>query len=217
MPVQWTTEVDHRLLLLILEIVQVDHKKIAERWAEKYGQEGGDQPTARAITERLYKLKKQAGGSANNKAVATPSRKSTTSTPKTATKVIRTPVSSGKRNRNKSMSDEDDSEDESVMLKANGSSPLKRARYGRSSKTSKIYNELDSEAESSSAALSAEMKSEANGHAGGIFDQQLQLDGMPDRVAADEVVAGRRRRRMLAMESDAMSDVSDFQPQYELN
>ena len=37
MPVQWTTEVDHRLLLLILEIVQVDHKKIAERWAEKYG------------------------------------------------------------------------------------------------------------------------------------------------------------------------------------
>ncbi|KAI6814432.1 hypothetical protein KC332_g1145 [Hortaea werneckii] len=212
MPVQWTTEVDHRLLLLILEIVQVDHKKIAERWAEKYGQEGGEQPTARAITERLYKLKKQAGGSGNNKVVATPSRKSTTSTPKTATKIVRTPVSSGKRNRNKSMSDEDDSEDERVMFKADGSSPLKRARYGRSFKTLKVYNELDSEAEGSSAALSAGMKSEANGHAGGIFDQELQLDG-----TADGSVSGRRRRRMLAMESDAMSDVSDFQPQYELN
>ena len=178
------------------------------------GQEGGDQPTARAITERLYKLKKQAGGSANSKAVATstPSRKSTTSTPKTASKVIRTPVSSGKRNRNKSMSDEDDSEDERVMIKANGSSPLKRARYGRSTKTPKIYNELDSEAENSSAALSAGMKSDANDHAGGVFDQELQLDGM-----ADGSVSGRRRRRMLAMESDAMSDVSDFQPQYELN
>ncbi|RMZ12728.1 hypothetical protein D0860_02848 [Hortaea werneckii] len=212
MPVQWTTEVDHRLLLLILEIVQVDHKKIAERWAEKYGQEGGEQPTARAITERLYKLKKQAGGSGNNKVVATPSRKSTTSIPKTATKIVRTPVSSGKRNRNKSMSDEDDSEDERVMFKADGSSPLKRARYGRSFKTLKVYNELDSEAEGSSAALSAGMKSEANGHAGGIFDQELQLDG-----TADGSVSGRRRRRMLAMESDAMSDVSDFQPQYELN
>ncbi|KAI7471088.1 hypothetical protein KC351_g12299 [Hortaea werneckii] len=212
MPVQWTTEVDHRLLLLILEIVQVDHKKIAERWAEKYGQEGREQPTARAITERLYKLKKQAGGSGNNKVVATPSRKSTTSIPKTATKIVRTPVSSGKRNRNKSMSDEDDSEDERVMFKADGSSPLKRARYGRSFKTLKVYNELDSEADGSSAALSAGMKSEANGHAGGIFDQELQLDG-----TADGSVSGRRRRRMLAMESDAMSDVSDFQPQYELN
>ncbi|GAB1728146.1 hypothetical protein NU195Hw_g6096t1 [Hortaea werneckii] len=212
MPVQWTTEVDHRLLLLILEIVQVDHKKIAERWAEKYGQEGGEQPTARAITERLYKLKKQAGGSGNNKAVATPSRKSTTSTPRTATKIIRTPVSSGKRNRNKSMSDEDDSEDERVMFKADGSSPLKRAKYSRSTKTPKVYNELDSEAEGSSAALSAGMKSEANGHAGGIFDQELQLDG-----TTDGSVSGRRRRRMLAMESDAVSDVSDFQPQYELN
>ncbi|KAI7241352.1 hypothetical protein KC343_g16768 [Hortaea werneckii] len=212
MPVQWTTEVDHRLLLLILEIVQVDHKKIAERWAEKYGQEGGDQPTARAITERLYKLKKQAGGSGNNKAVATPSRKSTTSTPRTATKIIRTPVSSGKRNRNKSMSDEDDSEDERVMFKADGSSPLKRAKYSRSTKTPKIYNELDSEAEGSSAALSAGMKSEVNGHAGGIFDQELQLDG-----TTDGSVSGHRRRRMLAMESDAMSDVSNFQPQYELN
>ncbi|KAI7281247.1 hypothetical protein KC345_g4234 [Hortaea werneckii] len=212
MPIKWTTEADHRLLLLILEIVQVDHKKIAERWAEKHGQEGGEQPTARAITERLAKLKKQAGGGGNNKAVATPSHKSTTSTPKTATKIIRTPVSSGKRNRNKSMSDEDDSEDERVMLKANGSSPLKRARYGRSSKTFKVYNELDSEAEGTSAALSAEMKSEANGHAGEIFDQELQLDGMADGSAS-----GRRRRRMLAMESDAMSDVSDFQPQYELN
>ncbi|RMY69130.1 hypothetical protein D0863_06656 [Hortaea werneckii] len=214
MPVQWTTEVDHRLLLLILEIVQVDHKKIAERWAEKYGQEGGEQPTARAITERLYKLKKQAGGHGNNKAVATstPSRKSTTSTPKTASKIVRTPVSSGKRNRNKSMSDDDDSEDERVMLKANGTSPLKRARYGRSSKTPKVYSELDSETENSSAALSAGMKSEANGHAGGVSDQELQLDGM-----ADGSVSGRRRRRMLAMESDAMSDVSDFQPQYELN
>ncbi|KAI6818228.1 hypothetical protein KC340_g14833 [Hortaea werneckii] len=212
MPVQWTTEVDHRLLLLILEIVQVDHKKIAERWAEKYGREGEEQPTARAITERLYKLKKQAGGNGNNKAVATPSRKSTTSTPKTATKIVRTPVSSGKRNRNKSMSDEDDSEDERVMLKANGSSPLKRARYGRSSKTPKVYNELDSEAEGSSAAVSTGMKSETNGHAHGVFDQELQLDGM-----AEGSVSGRRRRRMLAMESDAMSDVSDFQPQYELN
>ncbi|GAB1743165.1 hypothetical protein NU219Hw_g9021t1 [Hortaea werneckii] len=212
MPVQWTTELDHRLLLLILDIEKVNHGKVAERWAEKHGQEGGKQPTARAITERLSKLKKQAGGSGNNKAVATPSRKSTTSTPKTATKIIRTPVSSGKRNRNKSISDEDDSEDERVMLKANGSSPLKRARYGRSSKTPKVYNELDSEAEESSAALSAGMKSKAKGHEGGIFDQELKLNGM-----VDGSVSGRRRRRMLAMESDAMSDGSDFQPQYELN
>ena len=110
------------------------------------------------------------------------------------------------------MSDEDDSEDERVMFKADGSSPLKRAKYSRSTKTPKVYNELDSEAEGSSAALSAGMKSEANGHAGGIFDQELQLDG-----TTDGSVSGRRRRRMLAMESDAVSDVSDFQPQYELN
>lgn len=37
MPVQWTAEMDKRLLLLALELVKIDNKAIADLWAKKYG------------------------------------------------------------------------------------------------------------------------------------------------------------------------------------
>jgi len=55
MPVRWTAENDHLLLLTLLEThqIKVDGEKIRTAWPEK----AGEKPTARAIKERIVKIK----------------------------------------------------------------------------------------------------------------------------------------------------------------
>ncbi|EPS41057.1 hypothetical protein H072_5049 [Dactylellina haptotyla CBS 200.50] len=61
MPVKWTAENDHLLLLTLLEThnIKVDGDKIRAAWP----QSAGEQPTARAIKERIVKIRSMAGGS----------------------------------------------------------------------------------------------------------------------------------------------------------
>ncbi|KAF3921468.1 hypothetical protein ABW21_db0206453 [Orbilia brochopaga] len=55
MPVKWTAENDHLLLLTLLEThnIKVDGEKIRSAWP----QSAGEQPTARAIRERIVKIR----------------------------------------------------------------------------------------------------------------------------------------------------------------
>ncbi|MCJ1407714.1 hypothetical protein MMC19_001785 [Ptychographa xylographoides] len=63
MPIKWTSENDQLLLLKILETcaVNADVRKISEAWhlvlTSNLARDQGDVPTARAITERLCKIR----------------------------------------------------------------------------------------------------------------------------------------------------------------
>ncbi|KAK6351079.1 hypothetical protein TWF718_004252 [Orbilia javanica] len=59
MPVKWTAENDHLLLLTLLEThsVRVDGEKIRAAWPSN----GGEVPTARAIRERIVKIRSLSG------------------------------------------------------------------------------------------------------------------------------------------------------------
>ncbi|KAF3918992.1 hypothetical protein ABW20_dc0109687 [Dactylellina cionopaga] len=102
MPVKWTAENDHLLLLTLLEThnIKVDGEKIRAAWP----QTAGEQPTARAIRERIVKIRtltgsspaKQSGGSHVNNGV-----KKESSTKKKAP---------GKQRQRKPSVDEDDEE-----------------------------------------------------------------------------------------------------------
>ncbi|KAK5121933.1 hypothetical protein LTR85_004505 [Meristemomyces frigidus] len=197
MPVQWTADLDRRLLLPPLELAKVDNKAIAELWAKKYGNEGGEQPTPRAITERLVKLKKSVtGGSGGTASTGTP-RKSTAVTPKATPKkptFPKTPTSSAKRNH-KAMSDEDDSEIERMP---SVSESTKRAKLDRRSKTPKIYEDPGSEHEAADDEAEATAGSFGGlGHGiGSIFDQELTLDGVAEKFDGS---APRRKIRKVVM------------------
>ncbi|KZF20562.1 hypothetical protein L228DRAFT_173902 [Xylona heveae TC161] len=72
MPMKWTPDNDQLLLLKILEThdLTVDTKKIAAAWPTDDGREG---PTARAISERLVKIRANAkAGGAGHFAVKKP-------------------------------------------------------------------------------------------------------------------------------------------------
>ncbi|KAF3931772.1 hypothetical protein ABW19_dt0203426 [Dactylella cylindrospora] len=60
MPVKWTAENDHILLLTLLEThnIKVDGEKIIKAWPS-----AGERPTARAIRERIIKIKNLSGAS----------------------------------------------------------------------------------------------------------------------------------------------------------
>lgn len=180
------------------------------------------------------------GGSSNAGAkgtkVSTPLSKST---PRKS-KPVKTPTSSAKRGRKAAMSDEDDSEDERNMLNGNGKSPSKRAKYERHTKVPKTYGEPSSEDEFESlAGMTTDLKPvfdtrDTNGSTakdvGSTFDQELNLDGMAEEVTvaphhpnataaangmAKEANVGLRRKDVVA-DADAMSDVSDYQPEIDL-
>ncbi|KAF2766755.1 hypothetical protein EJ03DRAFT_167860 [Teratosphaeria nubilosa] len=225
MPMTWTADADRRLLLLVLEISNVNNNQIAERWAAKHGiipslpvltnstshwlaltlprpgPEGGDQPTARAITERLAKLKKMANGTGTgigSNAGVTPKKSATPrTTPSKAKKAEpKTPASSSKK-RGKAaarMSDEDDSEAEGAAIKEE--SPTKRARLERRSKKEKKYEDPSSEVEDEEVVGGSSSK--VGGGEGGVFDEFDDFAG----------VVGRDH----GFQMDDLSDVSDFRP-----
>ncbi|KAF3311807.1 hypothetical protein TWF173_008075 [Orbilia oligospora] len=64
MPVKWTAENDHLLLLTLLEThsVRVDGEKIRAAWPLN----GSEIPTARAIRERITKIRSLAGSNVNS-------------------------------------------------------------------------------------------------------------------------------------------------------
>ncbi|RVD88455.1 uncharacterized protein DFL_002640 [Arthrobotrys flagrans] len=68
MPVKWTAENDHLLLLTLLEThsVRVDGEKIRAAWPSN----GSEIPTARAIKERITKIRSLAGSNSNSPAKA---------------------------------------------------------------------------------------------------------------------------------------------------
>ncbi|KAH9827307.1 hypothetical protein Tdes44962_MAKER02933 [Teratosphaeria destructans] len=199
MPMAWTPDADRRLLLLVLEISSVNNNQIAERWAAKHGPEGGEQPTARAITERLAKLKKMANSTGTGSNAGTTPKKSAVprATPSKAKKAEpKTPASSSKK-RGKaaaSMSDEDDTEAEAAGLKEE--SPTKRARLERRSKKEKKYEDPGSEVEDEVAVGGSSSK--VGGGEGGVFDEFDDVAG----------VAGRDH----GFGMDDLSDVSGFRP-----
>ncbi|KAL2004825.1 hypothetical protein VTN00DRAFT_3098 [Thermoascus crustaceus] len=65
MPMKWTPENDHVLLLKILEThdISVDVKKVAAAWPDT---DDGAKPTPRAITERLVRLRQMVKSSGAN-------------------------------------------------------------------------------------------------------------------------------------------------------
>ncbi|KAK6521195.1 hypothetical protein TWF506_001420 [Arthrobotrys conoides] len=68
MPVKWTAENDHLLLLTLLEThsVKIDGEKIRAAWPLN----GSEIPTARAIRERITKIRSLAGSNLNSPAKA---------------------------------------------------------------------------------------------------------------------------------------------------
>ncbi|KAI9828884.1 MAG: hypothetical protein M1819_006499 [Sarea resinae] len=95
MPVKWTPEVDQILLLKILETheISVDPKKIVVAWPSDR-----ETPTARAITERLVKIRKDAkANGAGNFSVGKGTSGSTPTTPRKRTNngLLKTPTSKG--------------------------------------------------------------------------------------------------------------------------
>ncbi|KAL2821765.1 hypothetical protein BDW59DRAFT_164103 [Aspergillus cavernicola] len=66
MPLRWIPENDQLLLLKILEIhnISVDTKKVAEAWPKTPNQEN---PTPRAITERLVRMRQMVKSTGNSK------------------------------------------------------------------------------------------------------------------------------------------------------
>ncbi|KAF9886625.1 hypothetical protein FE257_011265 [Aspergillus nanangensis] len=67
MPVKWTPETDQRLLLKILEThdFSLNPKKVSDAWLAK-GENPKNQPTPRAITERLVRLRQLNKDSSNS-------------------------------------------------------------------------------------------------------------------------------------------------------
>jgi len=194
MPVQWTAEQDQRLLLLILSIHKVDNAMVATAWKSKYGED----VTASAIRQHLNKLKKEVGGDVGSdgqthKATPKATPKKTNATAMKSA-LPKTPTS-GKR-KARSMSDEDDSEDEKAMdLNSPSKSAGPRAKSQRRSKTPKTYRELDDDDAADDEGDTA--FNDANGY-DGIFDQHMKLEG-----AAGNGDGGN---------FDGMSDISSFEP-----
>ncbi|CRG89786.1 hypothetical protein PISL3812_06825 [Talaromyces islandicus] len=89
MPMQWTAENDNILFLKVLETnnVFVNHSAIAEAWPTEAGK---DRPTARAISERIWRLKQKAKQRVSD---------SVPNTPPDAPATPRTPGGSGSRSR----------------------------------------------------------------------------------------------------------------------
>ncbi|KAI9653841.1 MAG: hypothetical protein M1821_006872 [Bathelium mastoideum] len=127
MPVKWGTDNDHRLLLTIISThkLTIDSKKVAENWPKDCG---GEKPTARAISERLFKIRKEACLNADDFNISKPRGRSPVSTPSRARDTVdgandATPIgtratasranaSTGKRKRNNTIKEEVDSDDE---------------------------------------------------------------------------------------------------------
>ena len=180
------------------------------------------QPTVRALQEQYKNLCKRAGvakgrdGKVNDtpgKPRSTPNatpRKSAAAVgamnPKTPT-APKTP-SSGTKRSHKTTSDEAGSEGESLYRK---SESAKRTRYDRRSKTPKTYEDPGSDDEDA-----IDMGLGGQGSSlGSIFDQDLSLGGAADDAAEDNAVGGGGRRAMRRkwLDDDAMSEISEFNPE----
>ncbi|KAI9785466.1 MAG: hypothetical protein M1839_009207 [Geoglossum umbratile] len=141
MPVRWTIENDHLLLLKLLETnpnLTVDGKKIAAAWPK----DRGEVPTPRAITEHIITIRKKATDGSPSKATTPRGRKSANANPgnvsaaTTSTKRRRSTAKGPKNVKFESVSsddnglvdtsaddyDDDDDDDEEA------SSPSKRPR-----------------------------------------------------------------------------------------
>ncbi|BCS18939.1 uncharacterized protein APUU_11767A [Aspergillus puulaauensis] len=102
MPMKWTPEKDQLLLLKILETheLKVNTNKVAEAWPE------GDKPTARAITERLVRMRQMVKSTNSDKKTeghfsigsGASSTASTSRKPRTASSTVSS-VGSTKRKR----------------------------------------------------------------------------------------------------------------------
>ncbi|ORY09933.1 hypothetical protein BCR34DRAFT_615539 [Clohesyomyces aquaticus] len=99
MPMQWTPANDQLLLVALIQthIITIDYSKIAEAWPE-----GGAKPTARAISERLIKIRKLNEG----KMPATPTKNR-------AKVTVSTPTSSARKRKvtGKNIDDDDNESD----------------------------------------------------------------------------------------------------------
>jgi len=156
----------------------------------------GDDVSVSAIRQHLNKLKKEVGGGGDGDGLATPMKAKATpiKTMPKKSNGVKTPTSEKRKAR--SMSDEDDSEDERAMTLG---SVTPRAKFQRRSKTSKSYRDEPGD-ELDEAAVDEEMGSPVKQEAGcaSVFDQGTA----PERTAGD-VDAG---------DLDAMSDFSSFEP-----
>ncbi|KAK4987473.1 hypothetical protein LTR50_004605 [Elasticomyces elasticus] len=126
MPVKWSPDTDQLLLLLILKThsISVDAKKVADAWPN----DRGEKPSARAVTERLVKIRNLArasggedfsiGGKGGSKP-STPSMPSTPNKTWTPSKQMKSSASAAKdtpskktpSKRVKAQVDSDDDED----------------------------------------------------------------------------------------------------------
>ncbi|KAK6502984.1 hypothetical protein TWF481_008020 [Arthrobotrys musiformis] len=102
MPVKWTAENDHLLLLTLLEThnIKVDGEKIKAAWPSN----GGEVPTARAIRERIVKIRSLSGSNINSPA------KSPASHVNNGVKKESSPKKRGRPRQTKGGVDQDDEE-----------------------------------------------------------------------------------------------------------
>ncbi|KAF1986294.1 hypothetical protein K402DRAFT_421155 [Aulographum hederae CBS 113979] len=109
MGVSWTAETDHILLLKILEVhnFKIDYQKVREVWPTNRG----EIPTARAISERIVKIRKLNGatGTPRGKTTATPTTKSDTA--KASSSKTKTPASKKRKYDSEDADADDDDED----------------------------------------------------------------------------------------------------------
>ncbi|KAL1984479.1 hypothetical protein VTN96DRAFT_9078 [Rasamsonia emersonii] len=126
MPVKWTSENDHILLLKILEThnITVNAAKIAAAWPG----DADSKPTPRAISERLFKLRHLNGSTSGKLTVSSVGTSS--SAPSTPRKP-RTPAqaeSNGSRKR-KRVSDEDtiEPDPDAEDISAEAAAPVKKS------------------------------------------------------------------------------------------
>ncbi|KAK6534345.1 hypothetical protein TWF281_005668 [Arthrobotrys megalospora] len=101
MPVKWTAENDHLLLLTLLEThnIKVDGELIKAAWPSN----GGEVPTARAIKERIVKIRSLTGS-------GSPARASAVSHVNNGVKKESSPKKRGRPRQIKAAVDQDDEE-----------------------------------------------------------------------------------------------------------
>ncbi|KAK6361692.1 hypothetical protein TWF730_005406 [Orbilia blumenaviensis] len=111
MPVKWTAENDHLLLITLLEThaVKIDGEKIKAAWPSN----GGEVPTARAIRERIVKIRSLAGG-------GSPAKASVSSHVNNGVKKESSPKKRGRPRKNQTALEQDDEE---IISKSNTNSP----------------------------------------------------------------------------------------------
>ncbi|PGH18809.1 hypothetical protein AJ79_00222 [Helicocarpus griseus UAMH5409] len=131
MPVKWTPEADQQLLLKIIEThdLSVDTKKVSEAWP---GNDPNSKPTARAITERLHKIKSLI----KNSGTATPA-----STPKkVATPVSRNRGSAKRKNTDLTPSNKENIKSEAMVSPTGNYKRIKNEATDSDSSTDMMFS-----------------------------------------------------------------------------